>query len=605
VEELLAHNTTPSLLDYQNSKETNYPFKAKVAVLFAFITLGFIVFLAVFSSIAFGNRNLPNTYIKSESKAQRGRIISIDGYTLAATKKLYKAVISPHSIDPQKKDIFIKLFSIYSKIKESTIRSKLKNRSSNVVLSYAINPQIAKELKNLTKILIKMKVFVRQQSKSGHSSIHGLDILESGENRIYPYGHLLTPTIGYIHKFEDDGYTKNIGVKGIEKQYEESLKAEQDRLYQGLRDANGYIIFNKESITRHKIDGMDVHLNIKISLQKRIEAMLSQMKKNLRAKEIMLCIMDSKTSKIASLASSNRFNPQLIRKSDYPSLNSNVIEYSFEPGSVLKPIIFALLLEHKKVNPYDIVKTYGGKYKLKNKIITDEHEYEWLSAENVIVHSSNIGIAQLAQKLDSIEYSQGLQQFGFSKKSDIDLSFENAGSIPAVNQLSDEIYKATTSYGYGIEANVMQIMKAYNVFNNMGIMDTPRITDYLEHYNGKHYEVVKPQSKRVLSATTAERVKRILIKTVKEGTGIAAKSAGLIVGGKTGTAQIAKDGHYTQTYNTSFYGFANDKLNRYTIGVTVVEPKTYRFASLTAVPVFKKAVDILIDQNFLTPIINN
>jgi len=315
--------------------------------------------------------------------------------------------------------------------------------------------------------------------------------------------------------------------------------------------------------------------------------------------------MDSRSSKVLALVSSNRFNPQLIRKSDYPNLNSNVIEYSFEAGSVLKPIVFALLLEHKKVNPYDLVPTYGGRYKLKHKIITDEHKYDWLSAENVIVHSSNIGIAQLAQKLDAVEYSQGLLQFGFSKKSDIDLSFENAGSIPAINQLQDEIYKATASYGYGIKSNVMQLMKAYNAFNNMGIMDAPRITNYLENANGKHYDVVRPQSTRAISATTAERVKRILIKTVKEGTGIAAKTEGIIVGGKTGTAQIAKDGRYTRTYNTSFYGFANDNLNRYTIGVTVVEPKTYRFASLTAVPVFKKAVDILVDQEFLTPISSN
>jgi len=605
VEELLAHNTTSVYETLESPRETNYPFRAKVAVLFAFITLGFVVFLAVFSSIAFGERDRPNGYTKTTSKAGRGRIISADGYALATTQKLYKAVISPKSIDPDKKELFIKLFSIYSGMKESYIRSKLNLNRSNVVLSYAIEPQRAKELKRLAKIFVHMNIFKRMHLKSGGYSIHGLDILESGETRNYQFKELFTPTIGYIHKFEEDGYTKNIGVKGIEKHYEESLKAEQDRLYQGQHDANGYIIFNKESMTKHKLDGMNVHLNIRMSLQKRVEAMLSYMKKELGAKEILLTIMESRSSKIVSLASSNRFNPQMIRRSDYPNLNSNAIEYSFEPGSVLKPIVFALLLEHKKINPYDLVKTYGGKFRLKHKLITDEHEFDWLSAENVIVHSSNIGIAQLAQKLDAVEYSQGLLQFGFSKKSGVDLSFENGGSIPAVNQLRDEIYKATTSYGYGMKANAMQLMKAYNVFNNMGISNTPRIVDYLEDSRGKRYEISGSENRRVLSATTAEKLKRVLIKTVKEGTGIAAKSEGLVVGGKTGTAQIAKDGRYTHTYNTSFYGFANDNLHHYTIGVTVVEPKKYHFASLTAVPVFKKAVEILVDQEFLKPNIVN
>ena len=151
------------------------------------------------------------------------------------------------------------------------------------------------------------------------------------------------------------------------------------------------------------------------------------------------------------MASSNRYYPNRIRRSDYPSLNSNFIEYSFEPGSVLKPIIFSMLLEHKLVNPYDLVDGHNGKMKIGRKTITDEHKFNWLSAENVIVHSSNIGIAQLAQRLAPIDYYQGLIDFGFSQSSGLSLPYEKRGSIPAINQLKDEIYKATTSYGYGLD----------------------------------------------------------------------------------------------------------------------------------------------------------
>ena len=95
------------------------------------------------------------------------------------------------------------------------------------------------------------------------------------------------------------------------------------------------------------------------------------------------------------------------------------------------------------------------------------------------------------------------------------------------------------------------------------------------------------------------RVKKILIKTVNKGTGIKAKTEGLIIGGKTGTAHIVEKRKYVRKYNTTFIGFADDVKNKYTIGVLVVKPKKSQFAAKTAVPVFKKAVDIMVEDNYL------
>ena len=162
------------------------------------------------------------------------------------------------------------------------------------------------------------------------------------------------------------------------------------------------MILNKKSYTKPDKNGLNIQLSIPVTLQKRVEQVLSKMKEKLKAEEIMAVVMESSTGKIISMASSNRFKPNHIKRSDYPSLNSNVIEYSFEPGSVLKPIIFSLLLEEKLVNPYDLVNGHNGRFKIGRKTITDEHKFQWLSAENVIVHSSNIGIAQQAQNLPAL-----------------------------------------------------------------------------------------------------------------------------------------------------------------------------------------------------------
>jgi len=284
-----------------------------------------------------------------------------------------------------------------------------------------------------------------------------------------------------------------------------------------------------------------------------------------------------------------------------PSLNSGVIEYSFEPGSVIKPITFALLLERNLINPYDLVNGHNGKFKIGQKVITDEHKFAWLSAEDVIVHSSNVGIAQLAQKLTGHEFNNGLNSFGFSELSTPDLIYEKTGSIPSASRLNKEIYKATSSYGYSIRANLMQILRAYSAFNNNGRIVRPKLVDSFidEFRNELANENEEPI--QVIKSSTAAKLKNILIKTVNKGTGTKAITPGLVVGGKTGTAHIVEKGQYVNKYNTAFVGFVNDENVNLTMAAVVIQPRKSQFASQTAVPVFKKTIDILVEEGYLTP----
>lgn len=531
----------------------------------------------------------------------RGNILSADGFTIASTSKLYKAVVNTRYIDPDKKDLFVELFSIYSGIQVNEIRKKLSKRKGPVVLSYTISQKRAQYLKKLTTQLRRYDVFMPLLNpRTGTKSIHGLSILESGESREYPYDTLLTPIIGYTHKTEENGYTTIKGIKGIEKRFEADLLARVDELSQGKRDVNSYIILNKESFTKQQLNGLDVKLNIHVTLQIRVERVLDAMKKELDAKEIMASVMDSKTGKVLSIASSNRYSPKNIKRSDYPSLNSSMIEYSFEPGSVMKTITFALLLDKGRVNPYDLVNGHNGRYKIGRKTITDEHKYDWLSAENVIVHSSNVGIAQLSQKLSGMEFNNGLRKFGFGAESTPDLVYEKTGFVPEAMRLNKEIYKATCAYGYGIKVNLMQLIRAYSAFNNNGKITTPQIVGSLVDEYAREIKIPPYEQIQVIKPSTAQRVKRILIKTVNKGTGVKAITEGIEVGGKTGTAHIVENSKYVNKYNTAFLGFANDKTHKYTIGVIVIQPKKSQFAAQTAVPVFKKIIDILIGESYLS-----
>ena len=113
----------------------------KILLLYTLISLGFFIFLSVMLINVIKSRNLPSIIAKESSRAQRGSIISADGFHIATTKKLYKVVVNTRYIDPDKKELFIELFHIYSSISVKEIKRRLAKRKGVVVLSYNI-PEI-------------------------------------------------------------------------------------------------------------------------------------------------------------------------------------------------------------------------------------------------------------------------------------------------------------------------------------------------------------------------------------------------------------------------------------------------------------------------------
>ncbi|WP_456485147.1 peptidoglycan D,D-transpeptidase FtsI family protein [Hydrogenimonas sp.] len=579
--------------------------KGKLLFILLFFVVLALLFIASIVHTAIAPRKIPTLVISETNRAIRGGIVSEEGFKLSFSQKLYKAMVNTRNIDPGKKELFVKLFSIYSGIDPKIIERRLEKKG-NVVLSYNINANRAKYLKSLARKLRLLDIFIPYKTIDGRIIKYGLSLTESGESRIFAYHDFLTPVLGYMRKREDDGFTRPVGVKGLEKYYEDSLRPIQNGLVKGERDIGNTIILSGDSFVRPAIDGMTLYLNIPVGLQKSLETLLDRTKNELDAKEAIACIMEAETGKVIAMATSNRYDPSHIRRKDYPSLNVAAVEYTYEPGSVMKPIVFSLLLKSHKVNPLEIVRTYNGRFKLGRKVITDEHKQAWMSAENVIVYSSNIGMAQLAQRLDAVDFVEGLKDFGFLGKTGIDLPYEHTGIMPHVTQMESEIYKATVGYGYGIRVTLIQLIRAYNTFNNRGRLVEPKIVHDIIDPTGRHYSVVSnTQPIRVLPPATAMMMKRILEKVVLKGTGTKARTPGIQVGGKTGTAHIAsrKARGYAKRYNSSFIGFANDKTHRYTIGVLVREakkPYAY-FAAQSAVPLFKQIVDLMIEQGNLVP----
>lgn len=592
-----------------------------------------LIFLSAFNTIQ-SDRKLPSLYTSKKELSVRGDIFSDDKFKISTSKKIFKATIDTRCLDIDKKDFFIEVFSIYSGIDKKRIAKKInkalrKKHRGRLVLSYNIDSRTAKNLKLLSFKLRRLDVF-KATIIHGSRIVIGLDVRESGEKRIFPYENSMTPLIGYLSKYESkNSKTKVIGVKGLEKQYDKILNHSIDGVLKGERDVSSKISFNSKSIITKREDGATLHLNIPLKLQKNIEIILDHYKEKLGAKEVIASVMDSETGKVLSLATSNRFNPENIKQSDVDNgyLSVNAIEYPFEPGSVIKPLSISLVLDHGLLQTNEIFKAYNkgpknkkgeykkGAYKIGRFTIHDDHQFKkkWLTLDDIVIFSSNIGTLMLAQRLSGEQFYNGFKKFGLSKKTGIDLPYERTGIIHKLYQYKageskgkDNIFKATDSYGQGITSTFMQVLKAYSVFNNDGIMITPQVVKAVEH-NGVKRFMEPSEVKQVLKPSTANTMKRLLIKTVNEGTGTKAKMEQFEIGGKTGTANIPEKGRYVRKYNSSFFGFVNGKEKKYTIGVTVREPISrgkywyYYYASNSAVPVFKEIVTTLSTLKYIKP----
>ena len=604
------------------NEEKNIRRIKKILITLSLIFLAFLGLVFAVSNTINDERNLPSLTTAKEDLAVRGDIISSDNFKIATSKKIFTASIDTRSLDANKIDLFVKLFSLYSnmdsKIIDEKIQSSLQKRPGYLILSREIGSRDAKNLKLLAFKLRKLKVF-KTITINGSKVLYGLSIYETGESRIYPYKDTLTPVVGYIReKNNEEGNLRVNGIKGIERSYNTALNTLENGILKGERDISSYIIFNADSEIRTRKDGQEIALNIPLRLQKNIELILDIYKEKLGAQEIIASVIDSQTGEVKALASSNRFNPTHIKQSEIPYLNVNAIEYQYEPGSVIKPIAISLAIEAKKVSMDELFYAYN-KGKVNNKgefprgkmpvgrwTIKDDHQFEknYLTVDDIVVYSSNIGTLQMANRLTAKELLDGYHAFGIGKKTGIDLPYEKDGDLPSIYQLRAgenegklNVFKSTVSYGQGMTSTFMQVLRAYSVFNNNGKIITPMLV--------KKTMTNEPQ--QVISEHSANIMKRLLIKTVNEGTGRNALYDGLEIGGKTGTANIAENGQYKRKYMSSFFGFVNDQNKKYTIGVTVNDPIStgkywyYYYASNSAVPVFKEIVDIMVKLNYLKP----
>lgn len=374
--------------------------------------------------------------------------------------------------------------------------------------------------------------------------------------RNYPYGPVGSHIFGYIGEISKlkRGYIlgDQIGLTGIEKQYESYLKGQNG--FECLEvDAKGREIRKLAERTQAAVPGSDVYLTIDMGLQSIIESELSQY-------EVCAAVaINPKDGSILALISKPNFDPNQVfittpeywRKlidSSHSPLWNRAISSGYPPGSVFKLIIAALALEKRMVTRNTVMHCSGG-YKFGNRFFKCWDLHGDVNLVEAIIQSCDAYFYQLGERMGVDDIAKGALELGFGSKTGVDLPNEKPGLIPTSKWYDSRFGKGEWSRGVALNLAVgqgeilttpIQLARFIAAIANGGILYRPFIVKTIVDWNGRHlYESQSKGEKLPLSDRTIRILRQSMLGVVNndEGTGVLAKSELIQIAGKTGTAE--------------------------------------------------------------------
>ena len=433
--------------------------------------------------------------------------------------------------------------------------------------------QVAKLLNKKKRFVwIKRRISDEQEEALRQLHLKGVSIRREYK-RVYPHDKLCSQVLGFTDIDEN-------GLGGIE-----------SSLNQVISGSNGSRVVEKDG-RQHQFStvkgetvsakyGDSVFLTIDCNIQSIVEEELEKACSKWNPNSGIAIAMNPSTGEVLAMANYPTFNPNFVRNSNLEERRNRAITDCFEPGSLIKTLIVSGALDNGLVKEDETFFCYNGAYKVNGgrRIVRDSHSYGDLSVSDIVVHSSNIGMAQLGQRLKKQRLHTYLKDFAFGEKTGIQLPGEVRGIVRPLNLWSVDS-EISVSFGYETAVTPIQMVTAFCSIANGGTLLKPRIISKITDYSGKRvkkrYEA-PARIRRVFSPKIAREVMApILEVVVKEGTGKRAMLFTHRVAGKTGTAKklkrVGNKMKYSNKYIGSFVGFAPVDEPKICVLVSLNEP---------------------------------
>lgn len=458
----------------------------------------------------------------------------------------------------------------------------------------------------MSEVESKNKGFVyvaRQVDASIGDAIRWLGIegvnIDSEDRRELPGGDTAKSVIG---KTNIDG----TGIAGLEVQYDDLLTGTEGAVRREV-DSQKRTVAGSETVIAEPVNGDDLVLTIDRSIQFGVEQALIDQVNTIGAKGASAVVMDTDSGEILGLASVRRDTESGL--AEVTAGNFAAVD-AYEPGSVAKVITVAAALNEGVVTPETQFNVPWRK-QYYDDLLKDSHQHpdEYLSVEQILVASSNIGTITVSEQIGLEKQRQYMSDFGLGEITALDFPSESSGILKEVGDLWGS-ERVTISYGQGVSSTSLQLVSAVNTIANGGVYVDPKLVIATVGPEGEQTLLPESATRRVVSETAARQTADMMLGVVCRGTAKRAQVENWQVAGKTGTAFKATDnGTYwtdagQRIYYASFVGFFPADDPQVTVLVSVDEPPAetnFRFGGTAAAPVFADLVPTLVHELNLQP----
>ena len=478
---------------------------------------------------------------------QRGAILDGRGRCLAASNKIQTVFADPLIIKDPK---------------------ELSNRLGPVL---GMGPhevcKLITESKNRRFVRIKVGADANECGKAGR--IYGVGV-QSEWRRHYPMGPLAAHVVGFTSR-------DNRGLGGIELVCDEKLRGEAGR-HVFFADAFRRSIRLKEQSSVLS-DGAGVILTIDSTIQQFARGELVKQYEAFEAEGAIAVVAEPRTGAILAMVSLADFDPNATGSTDPKKFRNRATTDQFEPGSIIKPIVMAIALDSGVITRTDEIFCENGNYHGKGfgRIGEYREGFGNLSVRDIVVKSSNIGMAKIGQRLGKEKLYRGLRLFGFGRKTGIGLPGDSPGLLWPVSKWTG--YSVTrVPFGQEITVTALQLVRAYCMIANGGHSVRPFLVRAIVDNEGKIIKHKRPSPPVgfVINPDVAKWiVTEAMTGVVNEGTGKRARLEKWQVFGKTGTANIALSdakGYSQDDYVASFIAGAPAEDPRIIVLVSIRKP---------------------------------
>ena len=444
-----------------------------------------------------------NEILEIANTPERGKIYDRNGQLLSANIKCYSLFTNPLKI--KNKFHLSKQLSLIINLNSDEIYKKLNTNKHFIYLKRNISPKEHQKIIELGEINLKTQL----------------------ENkRVYPYQNTSSHIVGYVN-------IDNKGQAGVERSYEEILR-----------------------------EGNDIHLSLDINLQNAVRQELIKTANKFSADSGLSIVFDIKKGEILSLNNFPDFNPNNLKDSNLQERLNRALQSNYEMGSIFKPLTIAMGIDKKLISKE---MTFDVSKPIQNKI-HDFHPFKGsLTIKEIIVKSSNIGAAKIAEKIGKKNQIEFFHKVGFFDPVKINLK---EATQPLGNQNNwGKMETMTIGFGHGFAVTPLHLVVAYGSILNQGKRINPKLI--LNEKDLETTEVIHKDTSNYISSL----LRAVVLET--EYTGPRIKIEGYDIGGKTGTAELLNEfGQYNKDANrTLFVGAFPMSDPKYLVLTVIDNPK--------------------------------